>query len=258
MASNTIKSTKNYRLFARSAENRPLDEKRHKALYHSMQTYSFLRSFPIVCQRNGGKHLIVKDGQHRLMIAESLDLPVHYIVEDVDFDIAVVNSTAKTWTLKDYAQKHAANRKKAYAEALEFSEQHGIPLVSTFALLGGTTTFSNIRNAVLAGLFKIKDRAWANQVALVYVPLSTMEKKLKSARFLEACMAVCRVPEFDANRLIKSADKCRDKLVSYSTRDAFLDMLESVYNFKRHNLVGLKAAAIMAMRKRNATGKGKK
>jgi hypothetical protein len=57
--------------------------------------------------------------------------------------------------------------------------------------------------------------------------------------------------------LIGGAERCREKLVSYSTRDAYLDLLESVYNFGRKQLVSLKLPAIEAMRKRNVATKAK-
>lgn len=65
-------------------------------------------------------------------------------------------------------------------------------------------------------------------------------------------MAVCRVPGFDAKRLIGGAERCRDKLGSYSTREAYLEMMEEIYNFGRKQLVGLKSQAMMIMKDRNA------
>lgn len=256
-ATSAIKATKNYRLFTRSVENRPFDMKKHKKLKESMKLYGFLRCYPIVCCRNSKKHLVVKDGQHRLAIAEELGLPVYWIDELVDFDIATVNSTPKTWTLKDFAQKHAANGLRPYQEGLDFAGQHGLPTGTAFALLSGTTTYNNVANAFVGGTWKVKDRAWADAVAGIYVPLVTMAKCLRNARFIEACMGVCRVEQFKAARLLRSAARCREKLVAYSTKDAYLDMLESIYNFGHSRLLGLKAAATEAMRKRNIATQAK-
>ena len=259
MSSKKIQSTKNYRLFTRhSNENRPLDLRKHKKLLESMKLYGFLESFPIVCTRDGDGNLIVKDGQHRLAIAETLGLPVHWVDEKVDFDVAVVNSTAKVWALRDYAQKHAANGIKAYQEGLDFSEQHGLSVGLAFALLAGTISFNNCQEQFIDGVFKVKDRAWAESVAGIYGPLVTMAPAIKNARLIEACMAVCRVPEFDPKRLLANTERCREKLIAYSTKDAYLDMLETIYNFGRVKLVGLKVAATMAMRERNVIGKPKK
>ena len=259
MATNKIQQTRNYSLFGRNVvENRPLDLKKHRKLSESMKLYGFLRCFPIVVTRNADNVLIVKDGQHRLAIAAEQSLPVWWIEEEVNFDVAIVNSTAKTWTLGDYARKHAANGLKDYEQGIEFVAAHHLPVGTAFALLAGTCSFNNVQAAFIDGSFRVKDRKWADDVAGVFGPLSTMAPALKSARFIEACMAACRVAEFDPKRFIANAERCREKLVSYSTRDAFLDMMEAVYNFGRVKLLGLKSAAIMAMRERNIVGKAKK
>lgn len=259
MSSSKIQVTKNYRLFQiHSNENRPLDLKKHRKLSESMKLYGFLHCFPIVVAANEAGVKIVKDGQHRLAIAEELGLPIYWVEETVDFDVAVVNSTSKVWQLADYAKKHASNGIKSYEEGLEFASRHGLPIGPAFSLLAGTTGFSNCQSAFIDGTFKIKDRQWAESVAGIYGPLVMMSPDLKTARFIEACMAICRVEGFDAKRLLANCERCREKLVSYSTRDAFLDMLEELYNFGRKQLVGLKAAAIMALRDRNIINKKKK
>lgn len=255
--SRKVNATKNYRLFARNEDNRVLDIKKHRKLEQSMKQYGFLPCFPIVAVRDENKNLIVKDGQHRLAIAETLDIPVYWIEETIDFDVAVVNSTSRTWVLRDYAQKYANNGNKAYQEGIEFADDNRLPLGTAFALLGGCCGFTNIQADYVSGKFKIKDRSWADAVAAVYVALTSLAPAMHNARFIEACMAVCRVPTFDRKRLLQNVDRCREKLVPYSTRDAYLDMLEELYNFGRSKLTGLKAEATMAMRERNAAHKSR-
>ena len=246
-----ITGTKNYALFHRSTENRPLDLRKHRKLFESMKLYGFLKCFPIVVVRDKDGKLVIKDGQHRLTIAAELGLTVWYVEEEIDFDVALVNCTAKVWVLRDYAQKYAANGLKDYAEVLEFSEQHSLSIGTAFALLAGQTNSTNCLHAFIDGSYRVKDRAWANAVAGIYGPLILMSEAVKNTRCIEACMAVCRVKDFDAKRLIAGAERCREKLVAYSTRDAYLDMLEVIYNYGRKQLVGLKALAQMAMRERN-------
>jgi len=254
MSSKKIFQTKNYQMFQRSDDNRPADMSKHKKLEDSMRAYGFLSCFPIAVVRNNG-HLIVKDGQHRLMIAESLGLPVSYVEETVDFDIAKVNSAAKGWALRDYADMYAANGVSSYREGLAFAQQHKIPIGMAFSLLAGTTSFNNCYNSFLDGSFKVKDRKWAEAVADIYAPVVALCPRLKNARFIEACMSVCRVKDFNAKRLIQGAERARHLLVPYATKDACLDMIEEIYNFGRRDLVGLKTAALMAMRDRNPSAK---
>ena len=92
-----------------------------------MQEYGFLKSFPLSCSRNGDRKLIVKDGQHRLAVAEELGLNVHYFVEDVDYDIAKVNCTQEKWVVRDFAMKHANTGKKAYQDGLDCNDVSGCP-----------------------------------------------------------------------------------------------------------------------------------
>lgn len=246
-----IQTTKNYRIFERHCEeNRPLDILHHKRLMESMKQYGFLESYPISVVRNGHDKLIVKDGQHRLMIAETLALPVYFVEDSTEFDVAIVNSAAKGWIIRDYVQKWAANGIHDYQAALEFAERHRIPITTGIALLSGNTNFSNVRRAVFDGTWRVKESKYADSVASLYSALASMDKRVKNARLIEACMSVCRVPEFDPKRLIAGAERCREKLVSYSTREAYLDMLEAVYNFGRKQLVGLKAASQMVMKER--------
>ena len=251
MASMKVQATKNYRLFTRSHENRKTDLKRHKRLYDSMKLYGFLPSFPIVCFRGAKGELIVKDGQHRLAIAEELKLTVYWIEESIDFDVALVNSTPKVWVLRDYALKFATNGKSEYQYGLDFAKQHNIPIGTAFAMLGGTVSFTNVQEAFIDGSFKARDQEWASAVAGIYGPMTALSGALRNARFLEACMWACRIPNFDGERLIQGASQRRERLVSYSTRDAYLEMIEDAYNFRRRELVPVKIKAQSAMRERN-------
>ncbi len=253
-----VQITKNYRLFQRhEGENRKLDIGRHKKLVESMRNYGFLQCFPIVVYRNEKGVFIIKDGQHRHLIAEELGLPVAYVEEKADFDVAEINCTAKVWLLQDYVERFAAKGNSDYSEVLEFSSRFGVAIGHALKMLGGTTDFSNVRESVLCGKYKIKDRDWAYSVASLYSQLAALNKEVKTSRMLDACMAVCRVPHFNAKQLIANATRCREKLVPYSTRDANLDMIESIYNFHRHKLVGLKAEALNALRSRNPVAGGK-
>ncbi len=257
MAKSSISTTRNYRMFKLSGDNRPLNLKKRKRLRESMAKYGFLRSYPLSCVRNGDGVLVVKDGQHRLAIAEELGLPVHYYVEDVDYDIGKVNCTQEKWTVRDFAMKFASNGKQAYQDGLDFADAHGMPIGTAFSLLAGTTSWGNVQSQFIAGEFVVKDREWADAVASVYVTLIKLAPEMKNARLMEACMAVCRVNGFDATRLLSGARRCRDKLVAYSTRDAYLELLETAYNYGRKRLFPLKNEAVMAMRDRNVSNAAK-
>lgn len=250
----TITATRNYRLFGFTSENRKRNAAKHKRLLEAMKQYGFLPSFPVVCRRDATGNLIVKDGQHRVMFAEELGLPVYYTVESINFDVAVINTTAKVWTLIDYAEKFAANGVQPYVDGLQFANRYKLPVGVAFSLLGGTTSFGNVLPSFIDGTFRIRDQRWAEAVAYLYNQLIGLSRDIANKRLVEACMACCRVADFDAQRLISGARRNRESLQSYSTRDGFLDMCETLYNFGRKQLVPLKIQAIQSMRDRAPAG----
>jgi len=247
-----VNCTRDYRLFERSPDNRAVDLKKHKRLRASMKKYGWIPSFPMTCIRNGSARLVVKDGQHRLALAEELGIPVWWMETDIDFCVSEINTTSVGWKLRDHAEKHRDNGLEEYEKGLKFADTYGLSVGVAFALLAGTTSFGNVQPEFLDGTFKTKDVEWAEAVGALYSALCGLSKSVKNMRLMEACMAVCRVKGFDPNRLYSGAERCREKLVSYSTREAYLDLLETIYNFGRSRLVALKMPAIEAMRKRNA------
>jgi len=258
-SSNKINVTKDYRLFKRAETNRPLDSAKRKRLEESMRLYGFLRCFPIVCYRDADKHLIIKDGQHRFAIAEKLGLPIYWVEESVDFDVAKVNGTQEKWKPADYAGCYAQQGNEHYQEILDFHKQYGLAIGSTAALLRGVSQFSIVAKSFYDGSYEVRkaDRKLADMIATAYSSIVRLSRSVNNARFLEACIGAARVPGFEAERLIHGAERCREKLVAYATRDAYLDMIEAIYNFGRKILVPIKLPATEIMRKRNAVNLAK-
>lgn len=243
MSKLALHTTSNYSLFDRSEDNRPLDVDGHAKLLASMQKHGFLKSFPLSVFKGKRGVLVVMDGQHRLAVAQSLGIPVYYVIEDEPFDVAELNATVKAWRVKDYAQKHAANGNADYEEGLRFAAEHKVAASLAFSLLGGAVNYSSVKDAFEGGAFKVTAREWAADIAALFSGVARLNPKVRTACFLKACMAVCRVKGFDRSRMIAAAERCREKLIPYATRDGYLDMLEAVYNFHRGAKVPLKFMA---------------
>jgi hypothetical protein len=227
-ASMKIMATKNYRLFTSCAENRPLVPQKHKRLKQSMEKYGFLPCYPVACVRDAKGRLVIIDGQHRRAMAELLGIAIYYIVMESMFDIPTVNCTQEKWTPRNFAECYAAKGNKEYIAGLEFCDKHGISVGTGFGLLAGTTSWNNCATEYYGGTFVAKDKPYAETVASIYSRLVHEAPAIKNARLLEACMMVARVDGFDVQRLYGGIERCRDKLVAYSTRDAYLDMLETI------------------------------
>lgn len=251
----TIRTTTDYTLFVSHENNRQLRIRKHKKLGESIKKYGVLPYWPVVVRRTSHGKLWVLDGQHRVWFAMDRGLPVYYVIADEDFSIAEINNTQKPWVLLDYVEMYTAQGKQDYREAVDFSVRHKLCLSRAMAMLAGTTSLGNIKDAIEAGDYRITDRDFAERVAATYCPIIGMDKSLKKDSFLDACMACCRVTDFDPHRFVDGASKCRNRLVNYGDRDAFLQMMEDIYNFKKRSLFALRIKAIEAMRSRNVLAK---
>jgi hypothetical protein len=252
--------TKDYRLFHRpdDADNRDAAPKRWKRLRASMQRYGFLPDRPISCYRDATKTLWVKDGQHRLIFAEELALPVYWIETPVDYDVGIVGATGEKWLPIDHARRYAARGNPHYRAVLALHTDFGISPNTAAGLLAGQTSGSNVSRAFEDGTYEATDQTFGITVATLYRSIYTKHPTLKHNCLLMALAACCRAPLFDAGRLLQNLTRCRAKVAEYSTRDAFLDMLEEIYNYGRHELYPLKIAAMQAMKERQPTHARKK
>lgn len=247
-------STMNYALFTKDSRNRNFAPEKHKELFASMRLLGFLPAHPIAVWKNEKGELIVKRGQHRLAFAEQLKLPVWYVIDEFEIDSAALEaSEAVPWTNIDHAENWLHRDKPHYQELLEYAERSGIPMALSASLLMGTISFNNIQHQFLSGDFVVRDRAYAETVATVYVAFKTFNRAMNGVHLIKAIASAARVEGFDAQRLIGNIPEHPGAQKKYSTRDAFLDMLEEIYNFRKKTPVALKFNAIQAMRARNPT-----
>ncbi len=254
MSKHVLKTTRDYSQFIVSDTNRSVDSRHIRKLMDSMGEYGWIPAFPMLVHRTGcGMEII--DGQHRFFVAKALGLPVWYVECENGYDVARINRPQCPWKLMDYAENFAKRGVESYAEALEFAEKNGMTIGDAAALLGGTTSYSNIREAWMSGEYQITDRNHAERVAYLYTSLRGISREAVDRAMRLALIAVARVPGIDYRRLVRNAKALPDRLVKYATRDAALDMLEEVYNYRHSgNKYPLKVAAQNAMIARNAVG----
>jgi len=255
MSKSSVTSTKNYGLFHSNTKNRPVDVSKRRDLRESMTKYGYIPAYPIHCVRENSK-LTVIDGQHRLAIAQELNLPVSYMVcDDADVNIPALAKTQRVWKCCDYAGSFAAQGKAAYQELIDFAVQHNLPLSTSLSILsdqgGSINATSNTARKYKNGEFVVKNRGQADRVARLYAAMSTYAPQIKTRFFIAALWAVCCVPGLDEERLVSGARRCPENLIKYGNRDAYLTMLEHIYNFGRTKKVPLKIEAENILSKRN-------
>jgi len=248
-----MKTTTHYHMFALSEKNRPvvLTDKNTKNLIASMERHGWLSSFPMTVRKSLDGKLEVVDGQHRLHIAMKLGLPAKYVEENRDIDVAALQTTQKAWKLEDYVSKYAKEGVADYAELLQYSAASGIGVSLSSAFLGGTVSHGNIRQALLRGQWRIKDRETAHRLQNILTALAEINPKFRHKNCITAVYRLLFVAQFDSNRLLAGARRQAGSVLSVSTIDAWSQALERLYNYGRKEHVPLAFLADEAARARN-------
>jgi hypothetical protein len=131
--STMIQATLDYKLFHRISSNREVDTKHLGRLKNSITKKNYLYLFPIIIN----KDMEIVDGQHRLMAAMELKLPIFYMIDDkiTKADIAMVNSNRKTWGPKDYIKYFATDGNKVYVKLLDIISKYPIGTSAAVTIL---------------------------------------------------------------------------------------------------------------------------
>jgi hypothetical protein len=226
-----LKSTTNYDLFEMHEFNRSLHD--NKILESSMRKHGFMPSCAIHCVKTTGGKMKVIRGHHRLHYAKRLGLQVWYIIDDTQTDLFdLEGSSTGVWSLRDFVDARAKAGDKGAQKVRDFHIETGIDLMTCCSLVGGESASSNNKQKqVKAGSFKIGNMQHAYEVARVVEHCKKLNVQFATVKpFVTAISAALRCGEVDINTLIHRLDQAAGNMMKRSTRDDYLDELESVYN----------------------------
>lgn len=242
---NKLQRTSNYSIFEGHPTNRPIREK--QALESSMKRHGFMPSSPIQAVQNGGAKLKVIRGHHRLEVARRLGIPVWYVVDNSNTDIFdLEGDSTQLWSSGDFLTGRARAGDKDCIEVIAFAEAHGLPIGCAASLIGGESAGSgNMLTKIKRGVFKVGDKVHPLQVvAITDLARAAGVKFATTASFVGAVSMVIQVPEVDAERLKRRIRSHSANIKKRSTRNDYLEELESVYNYQSRERLPLKHRAI--------------
>lgn len=130
-----IHKTSDYSLFGSVVGNRRVNENHVIHLMKSIRQRNLLEQNPIIVTED----MRIVDGQHRLMAAEKLGVPIYYVFgESLSIDDIRIIQTAKRWTMRDYAESYAAMGDKEYRFLLDYVDEFGISIGNAGEILTET------------------------------------------------------------------------------------------------------------------------
>lgn len=234
----SVQITKDYSSFAFSIENRDVNLKKSKAkkLRKSLKDHGWIPSFPMTVYKNGDNKLKILDGQHRFSIARELGIPVKYVEVDQEIDIAQLNDTQDTWSLKDYLSKWLKVGKEEYNEIVDFMNEHpSIGLSWSYCLLIGRQRKGTLLDNFKDGKFNPtnKSKKWAYKVGESYERMVSISNSLRHENSLKALSMCFHVDDFEPKRLVDNFENHTYLIQPCSKVDDWLELFEEVYNYRR-------------------------
>lgn len=254
MNNRRINETTDYGKFEMLPFNRTVEQT--KELEKSMMERGFLDEFHINCVRNGKNKLKVREGHHRLYVAKKLNIPVKYMVVDDVISVYEIEKTSRQWSMNDYLVANVKEGRNPYIVVKKYRDRTGIPLSQCIAMLAGETAGSHNKNeSFKKGTYSLGDPTHAETVADIVWHLKNAcgVKWADNAYLVQAISRVARVSEFSAERFKQKANTHKHFIEKQPNLDAYLEMIETVYNRQSQDKVPLSFLAKQAASKRKKT-----
>lgn len=229
-----INKTRDYDKFKTIRGNRIIHQGHLNKLILSIKKKNMLNVNPIIVN----ERMEVIDGQHRLLAAEKLELPIYYTeVEGARLtEVQDLNVNSKNWSLKDWIDSYIQRGKKDYALLKDFAEAYEISptIAATLLSTANVSTGGGVAKTIKNGTFKATTTAEAGRFAKFYTKVRDIIDKGTSRRreFMSALVEVWKLPEFEEEIMIRKLELFGAKLLPWAKKEDYMRSLEEIYNFK--------------------------
>lgn len=172
------------------------------------------------------------DGQHRFHVAQKIKSNVWYIIthEMSVRDIARINSNTDKWRNEDFLKSYTKQENEDYKKLNAFRLQYEFHLNTCVALLmlgKGQSHGNNMRN-FRDGMFKVNFWEKANLIASKVHDMKFF-KHYKNGNFIQS-VQLFMDSQKDIDVLIRKAHQQKEMFVKMVNADAYVKLLEQVYN----------------------------
>jgi len=248
-----ILESNNYSKFELLEFNRDVHKTRH--LEMSMMKHGWIDAYPahVIRNLNTGK-LQIKAGHHRFFVAQKLRIPVKYVECRDEATIHELERSTTPWKLRDYLISYVRLGKAAYIRVLHYHKETGINLGACISMLAGTSAGShNWHKQFKDGTYRLGDPGHATMVSEIVLCCKKSGFPHAVAKlFIEALSKIVWAEDFSATTLKKKIGRYADHMKKQPSKQAYVEMLDSIYNRGSQTKIPLAFLAEEAARKRNA------
>jgi hypothetical protein len=222
-----------YKRFKVYVGNREIVKTHLANLMSSIKTHNMLMYNPIIVTK---KYEVI-DGQHRLLAAAQLKLPIYYVVgEELTLDdVMRFNTTSASWRLEDYVRSFIARGYKDYELIPDFAKKYGLTTSAALAILSANTSglVKNPIKAVKAGQFKPTDLEQSHEFATrlrEFIPYCDANC-WRDREFMNALYKTYYVLEYDHATLLGRLQRSGSRVRRSRDKRDYLNQLEAIINF---------------------------
>jgi hypothetical protein len=231
------KGTTNYAMFKFSHLNRRIDPNKLEKLYNSVVTKNLLREFPILVD----EQFCVIDGQHRLKVAESLGVPVYYIVSKrvTIEDVVMTTANVTKWSNENYLDRWCAEGYQDYIDLRYFWQKYKMVKGKKFLSLGQSMHLCHYGDLPLMnqdfqyGRYKCNDMDFAEKVARMVMDFSEYITFWNDKIFLFAVSNLAGNAVYDHARMMRKMAYMSTKLVKCPDMQSYMDVFTYLYNYQQ-------------------------
>jgi hypothetical protein len=234
MKKQTIFQTSDYSRFKKSETNRSLDQAHLSRIKRSFQELGWLSPYPIhVVPRDG--RLLIMDGQHRFTVAQGLGIPILYSVEAdrPDAQTHAGGLPQIPWRPLDWVTSYHNQGNPHYTKLINFMETQKLALgISAKLLMSGHNGATEPGKHIKAGTFRVLTPEYADLLAEIIRRLKKIVFWASNKGFINALLKAQLVDGFDHGHFLKKCEANPGLLILQPTQDAFLDLIEKIYNHR--------------------------
>jgi len=225
---NNIYETTDYDQFSFLLENRTID-KNH--------VQKFVKEFRTIGQQIPAKvndKFIILEGQHRFIACKTLKIPFKFFIENIKYnrikqlDNLISIQKGKDWAVKDHLASQVKRKNPNYLEFNSLVNRFSQFSISSLLYICKIDS-GNFKNGIIH-THHFSDGIRILESALMLKPFY---KFYNRSTFVIALSIVANRPNFNLDYFNKKCKSVSNMLTGCNGRDAYVDMIISVYNYKR-------------------------
>lgn len=227
----SLKSTTHYEKFRIDPVNRPVDEKHVDELARAIVKKNLLREYPIVVSTD----YTVIDGQHRLMAAQRLKVPIYFIVSsDATIEaVADTNRLQAPWKTESFMHHWSMQGNEHYLMLHRFHESFPFLSMSVCRdLLWGEGGKSSPAESFKHGEFVVTRPDYAERVANALLDFKRFTTLWTHGAFVRTVMNLVANPQYDHKRMMMKLEYLSARLVKCADIKGYMLVINQIYNYK--------------------------